>query len=41
MENPQLVCLADWGFLFVPCHEINAWEYFTQIKAYNLEMMKF
>ncbi len=41
MENPQLVCWADWGFPLVPCHEINAWEHFTQIKDYNIEMMKF
>ena len=41
MENPQLVYLADWGFLFVPCHEINPWEHFNQIKDDNLKMMKF
>lgn len=41
MKNPQLVSWADWGFLFVPCHEINAWKLFTTNKDYDLKMMKF
>ena len=34
-------CWANWGFLFVPCHEINPWEHFNQIKDDNLKMMTF